>query len=146
MINVRRKSSAVFVLLMFSISVVAIAPRLGLSVPQAHAVTPKALINGDTVSGSPSIEEQQATALDFAGLLSSRTGIYFDMSCFDNGQGLSTLNMLSVGASSWTENTSPPCGGSVSLIASNPAFADLNSGDLQGWFCSDHETFPQFRD
>ena len=235
MINVRRKPSAVFVLLMFSISVVAIAPRLGLSVPQAHAVTPKALINGDTVSGSPSIEEQQATALgfsvtvvsgatwdnmtqaqfaayqvlivgdptcsglalsvtsnaatwapvvmgtavntlpgnriligtdpvyhytsghpgalklihdgiDFAGLLSSRTGIYFDMSCFDNGQGLSTLNMLSVGASSWTENTSPPCGGSVSLIASNPAFADLNSGDLQGWFCSDHETFPQFRD
>src|SRR2546430_15839895 len=66
MINVRRKPSAVFVLLMFSISVVAIAPRLGLSVPQAHAVTPKALINGDTVSGSPSIEEQQATALGFS--------------------------------------------------------------------------------
>src|SRR5256885_17163193 len=66
MINVRRKPSAVFVLLMFSISVVAIAPRLGLSVPTAHAFTPKGLINGYTVSGSPSIEEQQATALGFS--------------------------------------------------------------------------------
>src|SRR3989442_2366644 len=65
MINVRRKPSAVFVLVMFSISVVAIAPRLGLSVPQAHAANPKELINGDTVSGSPSIEEKQATALGF---------------------------------------------------------------------------------
>src|SRR5439155_11755183 len=246
MINVRRKSSAVFVLLMFSISVVAIAPRLGLSVPQAHAVTPKALINGDTVSGSPSIEEQQATALgfsvtvvsgatwdnmtqaqfaayqvlivgdptcsglalsvtsnaatwapvvmgtavntlpgnriligtdpvyhytsgdpgalklihdgiDFAGLLSSRTGIYFDMTCRDNGQGLSTLNMLSVGAGNWTENTSPPCGGSVALIASKDRKSTrLNSSPVDLSYavlcqetnseCAYHEAHAQFLD
>jgi hypothetical protein len=84
--------------------------------------------------------------IEFAGALPGRTGVYFDMSCGDNGQGLATLNLLSVGAGTWTENTFPPCGGSVSKIASNPAFNDLSSADLQGWFCSDHETFPQFRD
>lgn len=81
----------------------------------------------------------------FAGALAGRTGLYLDFSCSDNGQGLATLNMLSIGTGVWTENISPPCGGSVSLIASNPAFSDLTSADLQGWFCSDHETFPTSR-
>jgi hypothetical protein len=200
----------------------------------AQAAAPKALINASTVSGSPSLEQQQASALGFsvdvvsgatwdsmtqaqfasyqlliigdptcatmaasatsnaavwapvvmgtavntqpgnriligtdpvyhhfshpgavtlirdgiafAGALSGRTGVYLDFSCHDNGMGLTTLNMLSVGSGVWTENFSPPCGGSVNKIASNPAFADLHSSDLQGWGCSDHETFPQFRD
>src|SRR5439155_15025953 len=33
----------------------------------------------------------------FAGAKPGRTGVYFDMTCGDNGQGLSTLSMLSVG-------------------------------------------------
>ena len=40
----------------------------------------------------------------------------------------------------------PPCGGSVSLIASNPSFADLTTASLQGWSCSVHKSFPTFRD
>jgi hypothetical protein len=221
------------VLLVFCAMLAAVAMAM-IASPPARAAAPKALINADTVSGSPSLEETQATNLGFsvdvvsgatwtsmtqaqfaayqvlilgdptcsvmppsgtgnaavwapvvmgtavntqpgnriligtdpvyhhfsnpgattlikdgiafAGALSGRTGVYFDMSCADNGQGLATLNLLSIGAGTWTENPFPPCGGSVSKIASNPAFNDLSSADLQGWFCSDHETFPQFRD
>jgi hypothetical protein len=84
----------------------------------------------------------------FAGALSGRTGLYFDASCFDEtggGTTIATLAKLSTGAGTWTENPLPPCGGSVSLIAANPAFSDLTSSDLQGWGCSDHETWPTFQ-
>ena len=81
----------------------------------------------------------------FAGGLTGRTGVYFDFSCGDNGQGLAALTLLSIGTGAWTENPGPPCGGSVSLIASHPAFSDLTSADLQGWSCSDHETFPTYK-
>src|SRR2546423_62555 len=43
----------------------ALSPVSPLLAPAAHAAAPKALINGDTVSGSPSVEEQEATALGF---------------------------------------------------------------------------------
>jgi len=50
--------------------------------------------------------------------------------------------------SAWTENTSPPCGGSVQQIAANPAFDEgetkLTDANIQGWQCSDHITFPTF--
>jgi hypothetical protein len=85
----------------------------------------------------------------FAGTLPGRTGLYFDDSCgmtSSKAATLSTLAKLSAGSGTWTENASPPCGVSVSLIASNPAFSDLTSADLQGWNCSDHETFPTFPD
>ncbi len=48
----------------------------------------------------------------------------------------------------WTENESPPCGGSVQQIAANPVFNEgptkLLDSDIQGWECSDHVTFPTF--
>jgi hypothetical protein len=48
----------------------------------------------------------------------------------------------------WTENTSPPCGGSVQQVAFNSVFAEgeskLLDSDIQGWGCSDHITFPTF--
>src|SRR5216684_3839705 len=86
----------------------------------------------------------------FAGALSGRTGLYFDDSCDGNFGGggattLSTLAKLSTGAGTWTENPFPPCGGSVSLVASNPAFSDLTTSDLRGWGCSVHETWPTFQ-
>lgn len=96
--------------------------------------------------GNPGATKLIKDGIAFAGALPGRTGVYFDFSCADNGQGLATLNQLSIGSGVWTENTSPPCGGSVSLITKHPAFSDLVSADLQGWFCSDHETFPTYKD
>jgi hypothetical protein len=212
--------------------------------PAAQAATPMALINGDTVSGSPSQEEQIATAqgllvtvvpdsvwatytasdfgqydlliagdptcgvlppgliataptygsvvlgtaggrtlagnrivvgtdpvfhdggdyssvgargtiirdgIAFAGKQPGRTGMYFDATCGANtgdpGQVAGTLAILaslSAGAGPWTIDAVPPCGGSVSLIASEPSFSDLTTASLQGWGCSVHESFPTF--
>lgn len=83
----------------------------------------------------------------FAGAQPGRTGLYFDDTCgdyFSSPSVLSVLASLSTGSGSWSENHSPPCGGSASLIASNPAFSTLSSGDLQGWYCSIHESFPTY--
>jgi hypothetical protein len=223
---------------------VAVAGLLGLTVPAyamtAQAAVPKALINASTVVGSPSQEEQIATAMGFAvtvvddatwgaltasdfglydlliagdpgcgslppGLISSAsvygpvvmglaggrtspgnrilvgtdpvfhdggdytspgargtiiregidfagsqpgtTGMYFDSSCaaFQSTGILAILDALSAGGGAWTIDVSPPCGGNVSLIASNPSFADLTTASLQGWSCSVHESFPTFR-
>jgi Prealbumin-like fold domain len=84
----------------------------------------------------------------FAGSQPGRTGMYFDATCSDGSQAadtLSILNALSAGGGAWTIDGTPPCGGSVSLIASNPSFADLTTASLQGWGCSVHESFPTFR-
>lgn len=108
----------------------------------------RVLIGTDPVYHEPSHSGALKLIKDgiaFAGALAGRTGIYLDSSCADNGSLLSTLDMLSVGSGSWTENSSPPCGGSVSIIATNSAFSDMGSSDLQGWSCSDHETFPSYR-
>src|SRR5487761_2311706 len=79
---------------------------------------------------------------------SGTTGLYFDASCSGPYGNIATNGVLdqltSSGAGSWTEDTSPPCGGNVSLIASNPSFAGLSSGDLAGWECSVHESFPAY--
>jgi hypothetical protein len=73
------------------------------------------------------------------------TGAYFDTSCYDNGSIISTLDLLTVtGPGHWSENTSPPCGGSVQQIATVPEFSGLSDADIQGWGCSDHITFPSF--
>jgi len=90
------------------------------------------------------------TGIAFAGKQPGTTGMYFDSSCGANYYGQSTqtlsiLNALSSGSGTWTINSSPPCGGSVSLFASNPSFADLTTASLQGWGCSVHETFPTFK-
>jgi len=82
------------------------------------------------------------TGIAFAGTQTGTTGMYLDASC-SGGQSLSILPQLSAGAGDWTVGA-PPCGGSVSLIADNPAFADLTTDSLQGWGCSVHETFPTF--
>lgn len=86
--------------------------------------------------------------LNFAGAVSGATGIYFDTSCNDPGGDVAALNALSVTGTGFTEDTSPPCGGSVQLIAANPAFSTgptiLTDGNIQGWSCSDHITFPTF--
>ncbi len=85
----------------------------------------------------------------FAGSQSGRTGMYFDSTCGANYSGqsaetLAILAALSAGAGSWTIDAEPPCGGSVSLIASEPSFASLTTASLEGWSCSVHESFPTF--
>jgi len=88
----------------------------------------------------------------YAGSKPGTTGMYFDASCGANlgdpaqaAETLSILDSLSAGSGAWTIDADPPCGGSVSLIASNPAFADLTTASLQGWGCSVHESFPTFK-
>jgi hypothetical protein len=55
---------------------------------------------------------------------------------------------IAPGKEAWTENVSPPCGGSVQQVAANPVFdtgeTKLLDSDIQGWSCSDHITFPHF--
>lgn len=85
------------------------------------------------------------SGIAFAGKQPGTTGMYFTASC-DRGAGpVAVLDALSAGAGAWTMNTAAPCGGMVSLIASNPAFADLTTASLQGWSCSVHATFPTFK-
>ena len=87
----------------------------------------------------------------YAGAQPGRTGMYFDATCAGSGPlgqsqaTLDILNALSAGTDAWTIDVAPPCGGSVSLIASNPSFADLTTTSLSGWNCSVHESFPTFR-
>ncbi len=81
----------------------------------------------------------------WAGKQPGTTGLYLDTSCDGNpAPTLAMLAMLSTGSGAWTINTAPPCGGSVSLIASNPAFATLSTASLQGWGCSVHSAYPTF--
>ncbi len=80
----------------------------------------------------------------YAGGVSGATGVYFDTSCADPGSDLAVLNSLSSAGSGFSEDTTPPCGGSVQLIASNSVFATLSDSDIQGWSCSDHLTFPTY--
>ena len=73
------------------------------------------------------------------------TGVYFDTSCYDNGSDVATFDMLTTtGPGHWSEDASPPCGGSVQKIASVAEFAGVSDSDIQGWECSDHITFPAF--
>jgi hypothetical protein len=85
----------------------------------------------------------------YAGSQPGRTGMYFDSTCAgpygQSAEILAILEALSAGGGAWTIDASPPCGGSVSLIASNPSFADLTTASLEGWGCSVHESFPTFR-
>lgn len=88
--------------------------------------------------------------IGYAGSQLGATGMYFDASCGapDFGQSAETLaivDALSLGSGVWTIDAAPPCGGSVSLIASNPSFTDLTTASLEGWGCSVHESFPTFR-
>ncbi len=84
----------------------------------------------------------------YAGTQPGGTGMYFDATCAGPlGQSagiLAILGALSAGTGGWTTGALPPCGGSVSLIASNSSFADLTTASLQGWSCSVHESFPTF--
>jgi hypothetical protein len=80
----------------------------------------------------------------YAGGVPGATGVYFDTSCDGNSDLVSVLNSLSALGTGFTDNTDVPCGGSVQLIASNPAFATLSDADIQGWECSDHITFPTY--
>lgn len=52
------------------------------------------------------------------------------------------------GKGAWTEDTEPPCGGEVQQVAANPVFdtgpTKLLDGDIQGWGCSVHISFPTF--
>ena len=88
--------------------------------------------------------------ITYAGSHVGTTGMYFDPSCGANyftqsAETLAIVEALSAGSGSWTIDADPPCGGAVSLIASNPSFADLTTASLQGWDCSVHESFPTFR-
>ena len=84
----------------------------------------------------------------FAGQQPGTTGMYLDVSCAgpygQSSQVASAAQAISQGTGSWSVNNNPPCGGNVSVIASNPAFNDLTDASLAGWRCSVHETFPTF--
>jgi hypothetical protein len=100
-----------------------------------------------TTPGDPTTAGAEHLVQDgiaYAGGVSGATGVYFDTSCSDNGSDLSVFNSLSVAGAGFTENASPPCGGSVQLIASNPAFSTLTDANIQNWGCSDHMTFPTY--
>jgi uncharacterized repeat protein (TIGR01451 family) len=92
-------------------------------------------------------------AVDFAGVQTGATGLYLDFTCGDpdyNGNGIGDgqemlLPLLSVDAAPvWTQDSSPPCGGDVSLISNAAQFSTLSSSDIRGWGCSVHESFPTF--
>ena len=93
-------------------------------------------------------EHMVEDGLNFAGAVAGATGLYFDTSCFDNGSDVSVLDQLTTTSGTWTEDSGPPCGGSVSQIASNPAFGSgptvMTDTDIEGWSCSDHVAFPTF--
>jgi hypothetical protein len=92
------------------------------------------------------------SAVDFAGVQEGATGLYLDFTCGDvdyDGNGVpdaqdKLLPLLTIATPNWTQNQGPPCGGSVSLISNAAQFSSLQSSDLQGWFCSVHESFPTF--
>ena len=93
------------------------------------------------------------TGIDFVSVQEGATSLYLDFTCGDpdydsngtpDGQD-KLLPLLTIDTTpGWTQNTSPPCGGSVSLISNAAQFSTLMSSDLQGWFCSVHESFPTF--
>jgi hypothetical protein len=110
----------------------------------AGGATPTDPSNPQTAGAEHMVED----GLDFAGSVSGATGLYFDTSCYDNGSDISVLNQLTTTSGTWTEDSGPPCGGSVSQIASNPAFDSgptvMTDTDIEGWSCSDHVAFPTF--
>ncbi len=89
----------------------------------------------------------------FAGVQPGRTNMYLDVTCAANysGQSVETLALVNaisspLAAGIWTIDATPPCGGSVSLIASVAgSFPTLTTATLQGWGCSVHESFPTFK-
>jgi hypothetical protein len=83
--------------------------------------------------------------LRWAGALSGRTGVYYDVSCENDGHVENVLNRLSAGVGTWTDNPSPPCGSGVAFISTASAFAGLTTADLAGWSCSVHQSFPTFK-
>ena len=111
----------------------------------------RVLIGTDPIDhgGTKLIED----AIAFAGSKQGATNLYltFSENDFDydgNGVGDAQDKLLAKltddPSGSWQQNKSPPCGGSVSLIANAGQFASLRSADLQGWGCSDHETFTKY--
>ncbi|MCA1689665.1 MAG: hypothetical protein LC720_04245, partial [Actinobacteria bacterium] len=100
--------------------------------------------DGDSTSARATIIRD---GIAFAGKQLGATGMYFDATCSSSGQAADAqaiLTQLSEGSGTWTVDGSPPCGGAVSVIASNPSFADLTTASLAGWGCSVHESFPTF--
>lgn len=106
------------------------------------------LTAGATGDGGRKVIE---TGIRFAGAREGATGLYLSTTCGDpdyDGDGrpdaLELLGLLTSATDNWTENTSPPCGGSASLISNAAQFATLTSAHLQGWNCSVHQTYPTF--
>ncbi len=123
--------------------------------PAVMGTTPpgnRVLIGTDPVFHDSGYLSSRATiirdGLKFAGKQPGTTGLYFDASCSGGGGAVQTaLTMLSTGSGAWTADNSPPCGGSVSLIAFEPSFGPpdtLTTASLQGWGCSVHESWPTF--
>jgi hypothetical protein len=91
--------------------------------------------------------------IDFAGALEGASGLFMTFTCFDadydlngkpDGQDKLLPLLTADPAAVWSQNQSPPCGGSVSLISNAAQFAGLTTAQLQGWSCSVHETFPTY--
>ena len=114
----------------------------------ATATGNRVLIGTDPVfhyrSGRLGAEHLVAGGIVYAGGVDGATGVYFDTTCGDNGQVISTLDMLTDAGTGWTQNTAPPCGGAVALIADVAEFASLTTADIEGWACSVHTTYPTY--
>lgn len=85
--------------------------------------------------------------ITYAGAKPGTTGLYICTTCYAFGGATEyeeVLAAVTAGGGTWEANVSPPCGGSASLIAANPNFADLSTTSLQGWGCSVHISFPTF--
>ena len=93
------------------------------------------------------------TAIDFAGVQEGASGLVVNFTCGDPDYNGNTVRdgqekllplLTQDPAGLWTQNASPPCGGSVALIANAAQFSTLTTANLQGWGCSVHETFPTY--
>jgi hypothetical protein len=105
-----------------------------------------------TVGGRPDAQVLIHDGIDFAGSQENASGLYLDFTCSDPdytppaGQdGMQKLlPLLTIAANTWSENSGPPCGGSVSLISNAAQFSTLHTSNVQGWGCSVHESFPTY--
>jgi hypothetical protein len=110
-------------------------------------------LNGGGNAG-PSIPSNPATAgaervvqagIGYAGAVPGATGLYLDPGCTGaRPDVLAMLDQLSQQGTGFTAAATPACGGSVQLLARAPGLAGLTPGDLAGWGCSAHSTYPTY--
>ena len=93
------------------------------------------------------------TGIDFAGVSDGASGLYLTFSCVDPDYDSSgtrdgvekLLPLLTVDpAASWSENPSPPCGASASLISNVDAVLHAHEREPAGVVLLGAQTFPTY--